>query len=254
MKDEVKNLYQLKGKKILVTGASSGIGYEVCKTIALMGGHFIAVARREDLLQQLVAEHDPAGSSYICADLSKSEEVKIVAYKVEKIDGVVHSAGIVKLIPLKFYKEETMEEIRRINYDSIVLLINQFAKNKKLNPKSSIVLISSISALHGTKGIGIYAGVKAALIGISKSWAAEFAIASRTRVNVVAPGMVKTVITQNTIDSLSAEVVAADEKKYPLGYGEAEDVAYPVVFLLSDASKWITGQTIILDGGRTACL
>lgn len=253
MTTEINNLFQLKGKKFLITGASSGIGYEICKTIALMGGHFIAVARRDELLQKLVAENDPGGSSFISADLSKTEEVKMVVDKVEKIDGVVHSAGIVKLAPLKFYKEELMDEIRKVNYDSIVLLMNLLTKNKKLNPQSSVVLISSISGIHGMKGNGIYAGVKAALIGISKTWANELA-ATKTRVNVVAPGMVRTEITQNTINDLSEEVVAADEKRYPLGYGDAEDVAYPVAFLLSDASKWITGQTIILDGGRTACI
>ena len=247
------NLFQLKGKKILVTGASSGIGYEVCKTIALMGGHFIAVARRADLLEKLVADFDAVESSFIVADLSKAADIKLVSDSIEKIDGVVHSAGIVKLVPLKFYKEEVMDEMRKINYDSIVILMSQLAKNKKLNPQSSIVLISSISGIYGMKANGIYAGIKGALIGISKTWANELA-ATKTRVNVVAPGMVKTEITQNTIDVLSAEVVAEDEKKYPLGYGLAEDVAYPVLFLLSDASKWITGQTIILDGGRTACI
>ncbi len=253
MANENENLFQLKGKKFLVTGASSGIGYEVCKTIALMGGHFIAVARRADLLEKLVAECDAEGSSYISADLSNTEEIKAIITKVEKIDGVVHSAGIVKLAPLKFYKEEMMDEMRKINYDSIVILMNLLTKNKKLNHQSSIVLISSISGIYGMKANGIYAGIKGALIGISKSWANELA-ATKTRVNIVAPGMVKTEITQNTIDILSAEVVAEDEKKYPLGYGSAEDVAYPIAFLLSDASKWITGQTIILDGGRTACI
>jgi NAD(P)-dependent dehydrogenase (short-subunit alcohol dehydrogenase family) len=243
-----QHLFDLKGKTFLVTGASSGIGYEVCKTIALMNGNFIAVARREELLKELINHYGSTGSSYLVADLCINEDIAQISNSIDKIDGVIHCAGIVKLMPLKFYNEQLMEDIRKVNYDSILKLMSTLVKNKRLNRRSSIVLVSSVSAVLGMKGNGIYAGLKAALIGISKSWANELAN-TKTRVNCVAPGMVKTIITEETIKQLSAEIVAEDEKKYPFGYGYPEDVAYPIVFLLSDASKWITGQTIILDGG-----
>ena len=246
-------LFNLKGKTFIVTGASSGIGYEICKTIALMNGNYIAVARRENLLKDLVKDFPTEKCTYIVADLSHKEGIDTVLNHVEKIDGVVHSAGIVKLAPLKFYKEELLTEMRTINYDSIVMLMNSLHKAKKFNPMSSTVLISSISGVYGMKGNGIYAGLKGALIAISKVWANELA-QNKSRVNVVSPGMVRTEITEESIRSLSAEVIEADEARYPLGYGNAEDVAYPVTFLLSDAAKWITGQNIILDGGRTACI
>ena len=103
------------------------------------------------------------------------------------------------------------------------------------------------------KGNGIYAASKGALIAISKVWASEFS-SNRIRVNCVSPGMVKTEITNKSIDDLSLEVIQQDEKKYPLGYGEAIQVANPIIFLLSEASSWITGQNLILDGGRTSTI
>jgi NAD(P)-dependent dehydrogenase (short-subunit alcohol dehydrogenase family) len=157
------------------------------------------------------------------------------------------------LAPAKFYSEELMNEMRSINFDSIVYLINLIFKKKKINKASSIVLVSSIAGLFGMKGNGIYAASKGALIAISKVWASEFA-ASKTRVNCVSPGMVKTEITSKSIEDLSLEVIQQDEKKYPLGYGDPVQVANPIVFLLSEASSWITGQNIVLDGGRTSTI
>jgi NAD(P)-dependent dehydrogenase (short-subunit alcohol dehydrogenase family) len=179
--------------------------------------------------------------------------IKAIVESIENIDGIVHAAGIVSLAPVKFYSEELMNEMRSINFDSIVYLVNLIFKKKKINKGSSIVLISSIAGLYGMKGNGIYAASKGALIAISKVWASEFAT-SKTRVNCVSPGMVKTEITAKSIENLSLEVIQEDEKKYPLGYGDSVQVANPIVFLLSEASSWITGQNIILDGGRTSTI
>lgn len=246
------NPFDLSGKRIVVTGASSGIGYETCLAIKRQGGTFIAIARREDFLEKLIEECGNE-NSFIVADLSKMEDIKAIVDTIENIDGIVHSAGVVTLAPVKFYSEELMNEMRSINFDSIVYLINLIFKKKKINKGSSIVLVSSIAGLFGMKGNGIYAASKGALIAISKVWAAEFAT-SKTRVNCVSPGMVKTEITSKSIEDLSLEVIQQDEKKYPLGYGDPIQVANPIVFLLSDASSWITGQNIVLDGGRTSTI
>jgi NAD(P)-dependent dehydrogenase (short-subunit alcohol dehydrogenase family) len=246
------NPFDLSGKKILVTGASSGIGYETCLAINRQGGTFIAIARREDFLKKLVMKCG-SENSFIAADLSNMNDIVFIVDNIENIDGIVHSAGIVSLAPVKFYSEQLMNEMRAINFDSIVYLINLIFKKKKINKASSIVLVSSIAGLFGMKGNGIYAASKGALIAISKVWASEFAT-NKTRVNCVSPGMVKTEITQRSIDDLSLEVIQQDEKKYPLGYGDPIQVANPIVFLLSEASSWITGQNIILDGGRTSTI
>ena len=246
------NPFSLENKTILVTGASSGIGYETCSAISRQGGTFIAVARRVELLEKLIQEFGNK-NSFIQADLTKIEDIQYVIDTIPNIDGIVHSAGVVKLAPVKFYTKEFMDSIRETNFDSITLLVNLITKKKKINKGSSIVLVASIAGLFGMKGNGIYAASKAALIAISKVWASEFSI-NRVRVNCVSPGMVKTDITNKSIEDLSLEVIQQDEKKYPLGYGEPSQVANPIIFLLTEASSWITGQNLVLDGGRTAVI
>lgn len=246
------NPFDLSGKIILVTGASSGIGYETCLAISRQGGTFIAVARRAELLEKLIEECGNK-NSFILADLTQVEDIQRVIETIPNIDGIVHSAGIVTLAPAKFYTKELMNSIRETNFDSITLLVNLITKKKKINKGSSIVLVASIAGLFGMKGNGIYAASKGALIAISKVWASEFS-SNRIRVNCVSPGMVKTEITNKSIEDLSLEVIQQDEKKYPLGYGEAIQVANPIIFLLSEASSWITGQNLILDGGRTSTI
>jgi NAD(P)-dependent dehydrogenase (short-subunit alcohol dehydrogenase family) len=248
----MKNPFDLSGKIFLVTGASSGIGYETCKAISKQGGKFIAVARRKDLLEKLI-EDSGIDNSYILADLSKIEDIQKIIELIPNVDGVVHSAGIVSLAPAKFYTKEFMDSIRETNFDSITFLINLIVKKKKINKGSSIVLVASIAGLFGMKGNGIYAASKGALIAISKVWANEFSN-NGIRVNCVSPGMVRTEITNKSIEDLSLEVIQQDEKKYPLGYGEAIQVANPIIFLLSEASSWITGQNLVLDGGRTSTI
>jgi NAD(P)-dependent dehydrogenase (short-subunit alcohol dehydrogenase family) len=248
----MNNPFDLTGKTFLVTGASSGIGYETCLAISRQGGKFIAIARRSDLLINLINDSNRDNLQYTL-DLSNIDDIKNLVELIPNIDGIVHCAGIVSLAPLKFYSEELMNSIRSVNFDSIVYLINQIVKKKKLNKAASIVLTTSIAGLFGMKGNGIYAASKGALISISKVWANELAV-NRIRVNCVSPGMVKTEITNKSIEDLSIEVIQEDEKKYPLGYGEAIQVANPIIFLLSDASSWITGQNLVLDGGRTSII
>jgi len=248
----MNNPFDLSNKTYLVTGASSGIGYETCLAISRQGGKFIAIARRGDLLIRLINETNQDNSQHTF-DITNIDQINNLVDLIPNIDGIVHCAGIVSLAPLKFYSEELMNSIRAVNFDSIVYLINLVVKKKKLNKSSSIVLTTSIAGLFGMKGNGIYAASKGALISISKVWANELAV-NRIRVNCVSPGMVKTEITNKSIEDLSIEVIQEDEKKYPLGYGEVIQVANPIIFLLSDASSWITGQNLVLDGGRTSII
>jgi NAD(P)-dependent dehydrogenase (short-subunit alcohol dehydrogenase family) len=132
-----------------------------------------------------------------------------------------------------------------------LFLTQRLVKKKKINLRGSIVSLASIAAHFGIIGSSVYCGNKAALIATSKVFAKELAN-KRIRVNTVSPGIVRTEMVNNAESQhLTKEILAIDEQKYPLGYGEPDDVAYCVCFLLSDASKWITGQDIILDGGRT---
>ncbi len=246
----MQNLFSLAQKTFLVTGASSGIGYETCKIIASMGGTVMATARSEEKLKALIAELGEGNHSYIKADVCLDQDLDTIVSSITGLDGLVHAAGIVKFAPLKFITRELMDEIRSTNYDSIVMLMQKLTKQKKINKGASIVFVSSIAGIFAMRANGVYAGTKGAMIAMSRVMANELA-PQKIRVNCVAPGMVKTAITMEAINVLSAETVTADEARYPLGYGDPEDVGHPIAFLLSPASKWITGQTLILDGGRT---
>jgi NAD(P)-dependent dehydrogenase (short-subunit alcohol dehydrogenase family) len=200
-----------------------------------------------------MSELNSARHTYVTGDITNQSDIQVLLNSLPNLDGLVHCAGIVSLAPLKFIKVEVMDNIYNVNYRSIILLLQSIVKQKKINKEASIVFVSSIAGLFGMKGNGMYAGTKGALISATKVFANELA-GLKIRVNCVAPGMVKTAITEETINQLSAEVIAIDEAKYPLGYGAPEDVANPICFLLSHGSKWITGQTLILDGGRTCVI
>lgn len=246
--------FSLINKTILVTGATSGIGLEVCKQIFLAGGNFVGVGRNTTLLDKLINEFDIQKSYSYHLDVSKLETIPEFINSIDiKFDGFVHSAGIVENNPIQFFNQESYTNIRTVNLDSVLIFISQLLKNKKFQKPASIVFVSSISGLYGMKGNGLYGITKASLCIMAKTYANELSN-KKIRVNTVAPGMVNTQITLDASDLLSEDVINNDKKKYPLGYGEPEDVALPIVFLLSDASKWITGQDLILDGGRTAII
>ena len=162
----------------------------------------------------------------------------------------MHSAGVVKNIPLQFINREYLETERSLNYDSFLFLTQMLVKKKKINPNGSIIPISSIAGSFGINGLAVYCGSKAALVGTMRVLAKEFSN-NKIRVNTLSPGMVRTELVDKAANDLTIEALEIDEKKYPLGYGLPDDVAYAVAFLLSDASRWITGQDMILDGGRT---
>jgi NAD(P)-dependent dehydrogenase (short-subunit alcohol dehydrogenase family) len=251
MKD---NDFSLNDKTILVTGATSGIGLEICKQIAIAGGHFIGIGRNIEKLQQYIVASKLEGSKAVKFDLIELKNIHLLISDLStKIDGFVHSAGIANVSPMHFFNYSDYENIRKINLDCVLVLLSELLKKKKINKKSSVVFISSISAIRGAKGNGLYAITKSALDTIGKVYANELS-SKYIRVNTIQPGMVETEMSKQAENILSKEVMDIDRSKYPLGYGEAKDIALPVIFLLSNASKWITGQSIVIDGGRTSFL
>ena len=249
-----ENNFSLANKTFLVTGATSGIGLEICKQIHIAGGNFIGIGRNIEQLQNYISNHQLEFSKVIKFDLVDLENIhELVANLEIKIDGFVHSAGIANVSPMHFFNFSDYEKIRKINLDSILVLFSELLKKKIINKQASVVFISSISAIRGAKGNGLYAITKSALDTISKVYANELA-SKKIRVNSIQPGMVETDMSLEAETILSKEVMNLDRSKYPLGYGETKDIALPVIFLLSNASKWITGQSIVIDGGRTAVL
>jgi NAD(P)-dependent dehydrogenase (short-subunit alcohol dehydrogenase family) len=243
------NRFDISQKRILITGATSGIGFATSQLLTNLGCTLYVVGRNLEKLNELESLGNGKVIS-IQADLRNNDDIKKVVDSIDKIDGFVHCAGVVKNIPLQFINREYLEMERSLNYDAFLFLTQMLIKKKKINANGSIIPISSIAASVGMNGLSIYCGIKAALVGTMRVLAKELSN-NKIRVNTVSPGMVRTEMIDKVANDVTPEALLIDEKKYPLGYGLPDDVAYCIAFLLSDASSWITGQDIILDGGRT---
>ena len=245
-----ENPFSLQGKKILITGASSGIGRQVAIDCTRFGAKVVLSARNEERIKQVMSKLESNGHSYILGDLTDEETIKRITESVGNIDGLVLCAGIGKTLPFKFCKREDINEVYEVNLFSQIELFRSLIREKRINKNASVVFLSSIGGLKVfTPGNIIYGSSKAALDSAMKFCALEFA--PNIRVNSIMPGMVNTSLISGR-SAWSSEQIANDVKNYPLGrYGEPQDISNGVVFFLSDASKWITGQALVIDGGRT---
>lgn len=239
----------LSNKTILVTGATSGIGAAVCHDLIAHNANVIAVARSQDKLDALRSEY-PSSVRTLVFDLTRFEEYTQALSDIGKIDGVVYSAGITDNNPLRFFSLERYQRVVDINQTAPIVLISELAKQGKLNPSSSIVLLSSILGPRiGMKGTAAYAATKAALHAFAKVMALELAN-KLIRINCVSPGMVNTALILNQ-EQVSDEALRLDMQKYPLGkrFAEANEIASTVRFLISDDSSFMTGSDLVVDGG-----
>lgn len=245
--NKISNPFSLEGKIILVTGASSGIGQETAIQCSKMGASLIITGRNGERLRETFNRLEGDNHLFVPADLNKDEDRVIILNKINKIDGILHSSGIFGTLPFKFITSDKMAEMMKTNFFSPILLTKELVSSKKINKGASIVFISSLASKAGDRGNGLYAASKGAINSIAKTMAKELSIRN-IRVNCILPGMVDTGF-ELKLDAISKEDLDKDKKKYPLGYGKPEDVAYSSIFFLSDASKWITGTELILDGG-----
>ena len=242
-----ENPFLLRQKVILVTGASSGIGRETAIQCSRMGAVLIITGRNPERLAQTLSQLEGTGHQMLLADLTT--DLNNITDLVPIVDGVVHSAGILSLSPFNHLPEDELHNIMNVNFFSPVFLTQQLLKNKKINKNGSIVFISSLAGnVIASKGNSAYSASKSAISGIVKVLALEQA-SRRIRVNCILPGMVQTELMGSFLSSLTPEQLAEDEKKYPLGYGKPQDVANAAIYLLSDASRWMTGASLVLDGG-----
>ena len=246
----MQNPFSLEGKTILITGASSGIGKAVAQECAAAGATCIITARNEERLSATFSSLEGAGHQFILADLSNAESVETIVEQLPKLDGVVSCAGIVETKMLKFTEEEDLLRLFNTNAFSSIRLIRTLVQQKKLKKEASIVIISSISGVKcGYLGGSIYGATKGALEGFTKATALELA-PQKIRVNTIIPGMVETSLLKDS--EIDIESLEADKQKYPLKrYGNPEEVGYSAVYLLSDATKWMTGTSLLIDGGYT---
>lgn len=240
--------FSLDNKKVLITGGASGIGKATALLCAQMGAEVILVDLNEQGLQQTAQEIGKESTIIKAVNLTNLELLEEMISSLPKLDGVVSNAGIVYSLLAKFNEPSDMERIFNINTFSHINLVQGLIKQKKLNKRASIVFTSSMSGVYcGIAGGSLYGATKSALAGYAKALALELAPRG-IRVNTVHPGMIQTPLTAST--SLSQELLDEDAKNYPLGrYGKPEEVASAMVYLMSDATVWMTGTQLLIDGG-----
>ena len=248
--DTVFNPFSLHGKTILVTGASSGIGQETAIACSKMGARVIVTARNPERLKETFDQLDVQtdGHMQLFADLTSQEDVGQMIASLPALDGAVLCAGNSTTLPLQFGSREKFDEMFDVNFFAPVELLRLMYKKKVLQKGASVVMIASIGGTHSfMPGNGVYGASKAALNSVMKYAAREYS-SRNIRVNSICPGMVDTPLIHR--GTITEEQLAEDAKKYPLGrYGCPEDIANGAIYLLSDASSWLTGHDLVIDGG-----
>lgn len=242
------NPFNLNNKTILITGASSGIGSVIAIECSKMGANVIITGRSEERLLKTFELLQGANNAYIVADLALKEGLDCLVDQIPALDGVVHCAAILKKLPLKFINEKAWLETMETNLFAPALLSQRLVKKSKVNDGASIVFISSIAASVASFGNISYMASKGAINSLARGMALELA-AKKIRVNYIQPALIRTNLTDK---AMSQEDLDNYVQRFPLGrFGKPEEVAYSAVFLLSDATQWITGTSITVDGGVT---
>lgn len=241
------NPFSLEGKTILVTGASSGIGRGVAVACSKMGATIILNGRNQMKLSASLAQLAEGNHQIIAADLTNSDSVSKMIAELPVLDGVAHCAGIGQRVLCKVANEQDVDVVMDANFKGPVLLQSELLKHKKINKGASIVFIASISTWSPSIGNAFYGASKAALVSYANCLALELA-PRKVRVNCISPAMVWTdLILQEGVDE---EQLKEDEQKYPLKrYGTPEDIANLAIYMLSDASSWMTGSNVKISGG-----
>lgn len=204
------------------------------------------LARNEERLNETLESMDGSGHSVLVCDLTDEEQLKEAVSQTEPLDGIVFSAGINEFVPVKYVKQEKIDKLFQTNYFSQLILLQMLLKKKLVNKGASIVFISSVSSEMGIPGTLLYASSKGAINSAVRVLASELS-PRNIRVNAILPGIVRTEMLAGT--NVSEEQFTEQEEQYPLGLGTPEDVGYAVIYHLSDASRWLTGQSMVLDGG-----
>ncbi len=244
------NPFSLEGRTILVTGASSGIGRRTAIDCSRMGARVIITGRNKERLDEVMGQMEGTGNLAVIADLTQQDQLEHLLEQLPLVDGVVLCAGQGTVVPFKMADRKKIDPIFEINYFAPVELLRMLLKKKKLANGASVVFVSSIGGIDSiTIGNSIYGASKAALNSAMRFCALELS-PKKIRVNSVCPGMVNTKLIKG--GAVSEEQHQADMQKYPLKrYGEPEDIANGIIYLLSDAASWVTGHSLVIDGGYT---
>lgn len=240
------NPFSLEGKTILVTGASSGIGRATAIECSKMGATVIISARNQERLNETLNALDGEGHIIISADLTKEEEIKRLVKECPNLNGVAICSGVLDTTPALFATKAKFNRVYEADFFGPAELGRLLVKSKKITREGSIVWVSSIAATIPSPANGIYGSAKLALIGWMKYFALEMK-PKGIRVNTVSPGMIDTASIHN--GSISEEQLAEDKRRYIHGrYGRPDEIGKGIVYLLSDASIWVSGTNLVIDG------
>lgn len=243
------NPFSLEGKTILVTGASSGIGQVTAIECSKMGARLIITGRNEERLNETYSQLVGVNHQIITADLNIENDITALVESCPTLDGLVNNAGRGFSKPINYLKLEDFLDVYQTNIFSMALIIKGLLRKKKLAKGSSIVFTSSISSFMTAAGLSIYASSKSAVCGYMRTCAIELGVKG-IRCNAVLPGMIETKLINR--GTYTDEDKLKDLNLYPLGrYGMPVDIANGIIYLLSDASSWVTGTELVIDGGRS---
>ena len=252
------NLIDLTGRKIVVIGASSGIGKQTAITLSKVGATVILAARREDKLQETLCLLDGGGHGIHCFDTQKLDQIeghiKQIVSEFGQLDGMVYSAGLGTAIPLLQTKPEKLQDVFEVNLFGFIETVRQLCKKGRFNPGMRIVGISSCASLRGDKSKTAYSASKAAMDSAIRCIAKEMADRGIC-INSVAPSMTATELYGHYLEKYGEDSETNQDllKRQYLGIAETTDIANAVAFLISPAPKYITGITLPVDGGLTTC-
>lgn len=254
----IANPLDLTGKTILVTGASSGIGRDACVLLSELGARVILASRRMDSLNETLGQMHGDVHAIRTFDFSHTRSIlswlKSVAADVGPLDGIIHSAGVTNTEAIRHLDYEKMDHMIDLNLKSGLALVHA-SRNKQIRRQGSamsIVFISSTAAHTGHVGLAVYSATKGGIEAATRTLAVELA-KENIRINTVAPGLVETEMVTSFRDNLAgSEAFKKGTDTHPLGLGKPRDVSNAIAFLLSDASRWITGTSLVVDGGRLA--
>ena len=243
------NPFSLEGKTILVTGASSNIGRQIAVKCSEMGAKVIATARNEERLKETLGKMNGEGHQILPSDLSDSEQIPTLVEHLPELDGIVMCAAVFRTTPIRNNRRKYTEEMFKTNTFANIDLVQLLLKNRKIKDGGSIQFISSVAAYRPYAGNALYSATKGAINSFCQVLAIEQSN-RKIRANCVSPGIIQSdmevkdwAVTQEELDK--------EEARFPLGFGHTEDIAYAAVYMMSDASKWVTGTNMIVDGGQS---
>lgn len=249
--------FNLTNKIIIITGASSGIGRECAVSCAQRGASVVLLGRNIDRLNETLSLlQNKSNHLLYSVDLCEYDKVeqllKEVILKTGKIHGLINSAGISTTLPFKMVEHEKLDKFFQTNVFAAMNLTRGVVKQTNMSEKGgSIIFISSVMGVVGEIGKSLYCMTKGSLISATRALALEYG-SRKIRFNCISPGVVETPMSKKSVYSQDEESLKRIELMHPLGLGQTEDVANASVYLLSDASKWVTGTNLIVDGGYTA--